>query len=126
MGYYSDVAIAMKKEDALELIQREKAFEYSAIESACKHIIADRVIIFSWSSIKWYEDYEDVGRIERFLNELSSLEKPYKKVIIGEEYEDVEVIDEWVEEDDDTDIVSEAIYPVRYISIEGEIWSEKI
>ena len=67
MGYYSDVAIAVQKKDYIKLRQ-------------------EKYVVLKWQSIKWYNDFEEISLIEKFLKKI-----PHHDFIrIGEEMDDIE------------------------------------
>lgn len=95
MGYYSDVALTLRKEDALELIKQakenEKVWPYMYMA-----YIADQneYVTFYWEWIKWYDDYEGIQFITAFYRNLA--EYSFKR--IGEDNSDIE--EEWNGDDD--------------------------
>ena len=91
MGYYSDVAIAMQKKDYLTLKQAISSLCSAAdlIEAAKKkeiQIDKEKYVVLKWQSIKWYNDFEEISFIEKFLKKI-----PHHDFIrIGEEMDDIE------------------------------------
>ncbi len=87
MGYYSDVALTLRKEDALELIKQakenEKVWPYMYMA-----YIADQneYVTFCWEWIKWYDEFEGIQFITAFYHNLA--EYSFKR--IGEEYSDID------------------------------------
>lgn len=98
MGYYSDVAIAVQKKDYLKLKQAISSLCSAAelknkslnlIEAAKKkeiQIDKEKYVVLKWQSIKWYNDFEEISFIEKFLKKI-----PHHDFIrIGEEMDDIE------------------------------------
>ncbi|MGN0992946.1 MAG: hypothetical protein ACI4PE_03405 [Bacilli bacterium] len=94
MGYRSEVAIAMKKSDYEELVERAKInnrqdvidlIDYGEVRNP-----SDNVVILYWDWVKWYQDNEDVQYIENYLIEIQENGKPYSFVRLGEELSDIE------------------------------------
>lgn len=85
MGYYSDVTIAIKKEeyakhfltDSMPVMLREtsptKGWEY---------------VYWELASIKWYSNYEDVQQVDSFLSQMP--DESYGMIRIGENDDDIE------------------------------------
>ena len=48
------------------------------------------VVVFGWDWIKWYDGYEDVQLINRFLDKLSDRDEDYSFIRIGEDVDDTE------------------------------------
>ena len=87
MGYYSDVALTLRKEDAVELVRKAKVECESAYRtlSAAKIVDHDEYVSFLWYSIKWYH-FDDVVFITNFCHECDD----YSLKRIGEEYSDID------------------------------------
>lgn len=91
MGYYSDVAIAVQKKDYIKLKQAISSLCSAAdlIEAAQKteiQIDKEKYVVLKWQSIKWYNDFEEISLIEKFLKKI-----PHHDFIrIGEEMDDIE------------------------------------
>ena len=118
MGYYSEIAIAVKSEDYYKYfngVEKLKTLlSYAVIKESKKH----NVVIIHFDSIKWYRlDFEDIQLVEDILIQISKEERPYSFVRIGEEYDDIETRDY---EGADGEFLNEYIYPVRYISIAAD------
>lgn len=95
MGYRSEVALTLKKEDGLELIRQAKENEPVRNLMSCANIIdQNEFITFHWKWVKWYGSFEEVRFITRFYQ---NLEK-YSFKRIGEDYNDIE--EEWDGDDD--------------------------
>ena len=88
MGYRSQVAIAMKKEDAKEFL--EKYVKGTDLEGGEVVKELPHVTVITFDDIKWNTWYPNVAEAESFLNELEEKEKYYEFVRIGEDYDDVE------------------------------------
>lgn len=104
MGYRSDVAIAMyaiedKDAPAIKLWIKEN-FPFPDWDDECAKVKwFDRGLVFTVTSVKWYDSYEDVTRmhdaIETFEELFTSDDKDapygaYEFIRIGEDDDDVE------------------------------------
>ena len=120
MGYYSEVKIAMRESDYIELLNR---VDYYTNKDSLSIFVKDmcsaktvvnngqKVVILHWDWVKWYQEFKEVQYIEDYLAELSEQCKPYKFVRIGEESNDIEVLDSWGEDGDDCcDIIRAEVY----------------
>lgn len=104
MGYYSDVALALKG-DTLEKFKNKLAklpeetrkdimplFDY-----ADKHLSEEEAECWFWKDIKWYvgwpKDFPDVDFVDKFLEQADGEEVYF--VRIGEEYDDNEIRGYW-------------------------------
>lgn len=98
MGYYSDVAIAVQKKDYFKLKQEISSLfsdselknkSLNLIEAAQKteiQIDKEKYVVLKWQSIKWFNDFEEISFIEKFLKKI-----PHHDFIrIGEEMDDIE------------------------------------
>ena len=89
MGYRSEVAIAMKKEDAKEFLEnyvKGTKLEGGEVVKELPH-----VTVITFSDIKWNTWYPEVAEAESFLDKLEETEKYYEFVRIGEDFDDVEI-----------------------------------
>lgn len=100
MGYRSDVALCLTSSGvgsfnkALAGI-KASGFrnELQALFDAADSHFADPdtgADLWAWTGIKWYPDYEDVGFIETFLNNLC--DEDYLFIRIGESDDDSEIL----------------------------------
>ena len=90
MGYYSEVALTLKKADALELIRKAKEDESNAqslIAAADNIIDQDQYVTFYWNWVKWSTACSSVQFITDFYHGLD--EYSFKRV--GEDYGDIEI-----------------------------------
>lgn len=120
MGYYSEVKIAMRESDYIELLNRINYYTNKDILSifvkdmcSTKTVInnGQKVVILHWDWVKWYQEFKEVQYIEEYLTELNDQCKPYKFVRIGEGSSDIEVLDSWGEDEDDCcDIIRPEVY----------------
>lgn len=95
MAYFSDVAIAMKKEDFQEMLHSAEKHSNPRIlefitegrENGEKHS-PGKIVVLYWENVKWYEDdikyYPAVFFIEEFLKK-----HPHDIIKSGEDYDDV-------------------------------------
>lgn len=90
MGYYSEVAIALKKQD-WERMKEEaaKSDAFKDIEGGLPKlwnqitVVRDDCVVLWSSGLKWYDDYPDVKFVMTFL---AGVEHEYLR--IGEEFGD--------------------------------------
>lgn len=95
MGYYSDVALTLRKEDATELIKQAKENEKVWPFMCTAHMInQNEYVTLHWEWVKWYDDYEEIQFITAFYRNLD--EYSFKR--IGEDNSDIE--EEWNGDDD--------------------------
>lgn len=97
MGYRSDVALCIKKEDYEVLKTNAEAVEYNILDSAStiRFDDEDGVVAIFWGCVKWYPEYEDVAVVENFIDELYDADKPFTFIRIGEERDDIEERMNW-------------------------------
>jgi hypothetical protein len=119
MGYRSEVAIAMRKEDyeLLKEFDKENKNLIELLEMADKKEY-NGAISLKWEWLKWYPEFSEVQAIEEFLCKLSDEDKPYKFIRIGEEYDDIETENNWGDEEKYGEVVStiyDMIGIIRYI-----------
>ena len=100
MGYRSQVRICMKKV-SFEELKQELMGEYDYLITNLDEYIettgvpysgdkTEEVVVFGWDWIKWYDGYEDVQLINRFLDKLSDRDEDYSFIRIGENFNDTE------------------------------------
>lgn len=90
MDYFSEVALTLKKADALELIRKAKEDESNAqswIAAADSIIDQDQYVTFYWNWVKWDAACSSVQFITDFYHGLD--EYSFKRV--GEDYGDIEI-----------------------------------
>jgi len=87
MGYRSEVAIELAEKEAkiLELLC-EQDEDLKTLVGACDQ--RDGCESLYWGSIKWYEGYKDVDKINTFLENIDP--ESYCLIRLGEEYDDTE------------------------------------
>ena len=99
MGYYSDVALAVRRKDFNRmLLQAKKEPEpdgllrflttYPSVYSDGEQ--DESVIVLYWSCIKWYEGFRDVDYINAWMNGNYDPGFGYAFIRIGESADDVE------------------------------------
>lgn len=120
MGYYSEVKIAMRESDYIELLNRVNYYTNKDVLSifvkdmcSTKTVTnnGQKVVILHWDWVKWYQEFKEVQYIEEYIAELNEQCKPYKFVRIGEDSSDIEVLDSWGEDEDDCcDIIRAEVY----------------
>ena len=107
MGYRSEVALTLTKQDAIRLLDEatnasETSMEFLEYSKLIKH--SDEYVTLYWDWVKWYDGYEDVDFVNAFCSKLLDEDRPYAFKRIGEDNEDYEsffngdyAIDECVE-----------------------------
>ena len=121
MGYRSEVAISMRKED-FELLKEFDKENKNLMELLEVAEIKKSwgVVVVKWDSLKWYPEFLEIQAIEEFLGKLSDEDKPYKFIRIGEYADDTEVEYNYGNEEKYGDIayrVNDMIDVTRYIDI---------
>lgn len=98
MGYCSDLRIILKKKDFEELKEKmnkyykEKDCGYNLFNEEEYLLIIEQNenwVKFGFNGLKWYKQYEDVGMIMNFITS----REEYHYMRLGEEYGDIETID---------------------------------
>ena len=106
MGYYSDIAVVMRKARYTELLKSIDAINDNKLkdnvktlmqsayvdESPCKKWVA-----IKWTNQKWYvHEYPYVGFIDAFFDKLDEEEPQnyYRIIRVGEDYDDIEIFDD--------------------------------
>lgn len=104
MGYYSDVALTLKKADAIELVRQAQENTYAKELFNCVTSIHEDsdYVTFVWNCVKWYSQFDDVQFVTNFYQALGT----YHFQRIGEDLRDIE--EEWNDEDDEDYRVVEA------------------
>lgn len=101
MGYRSDVVLktttegylVMKKlnDSITETVDRPlQGAEISRTESGFYRIL--------FENVKWYDSYKDVQNFIKGIDKLDEQDIPYKFIRIGEEYDDVEVKENYTDD----------------------------
>lgn len=92
MGYYSQVAIAMRNEEYNQLKGGVAANnkDLEGLLNIANKREYDNFIILNWDWIKWYDTFSEIQAIENFFNDLD-IDIPYKIIRLGEDYDDTEV-----------------------------------
>lgn len=98
MGYRSDIYLKTTKAGYLkmrDLIRRKSQIAYELFIASDKMTIeksgGSEYINMKWEYLKWYNEYEDVGTINRAINEIKE-EEPLHFIRIGEDMTDIEEI----------------------------------
>ena len=100
MGYYSDVAIGMSKEDGVRFLaeQTKGMRDEPWLIEAMKTYNYEDCFVAAWFSVKWYDNSPAVQWVNQFLQDLEDEEKPVAYVRVGEALDDNE---EWFSYDDE-------------------------
>lgn len=117
MGYHSDVSINILKKDYEDLKARvENASDIvkNLFKYATKRI-GDEQVVLTFSSVKWYDGYEDVDFFMSYIDELSEKEHPYRYIILGEDSEDIQIEEG---SDEEGNYPCDAIYVIKEIGYE--------
>ena len=96
MGYRSDVALAVAPSEAILLKELSDCNEElkSLLDYAeeCDNWPPDEgddyPTKFKWEGAKWYDNFPDVGALQRFMANIG--EENYRFLRIGEQYNDIE------------------------------------
>lgn len=125
MGYYSEVAITLYKDDFEALVKRaaeECEHSLNLIRNATLYKDEDNeTVSMTWNSVKWYEGFRSVDFIMSFIRS-DDMEYQFKR--IGEETGDIEE-----EYNDENWVLGEATSVCCYISMEAagtEVNSESL
>lgn len=96
MGYYSDVALTLKKADAIELVRQAQENTYAKdLFDLVKSIHeGSDYVTFVWNCVKWYSQLDGVQFVTDFYQALGT----YHFQRIGEDLTDIE--EDWNGEDD--------------------------
>lgn len=92
MGYRSEVALAIRKSHEKEMIADPNIVK--ALGWADERIETADALLFIWSWIKWYEDYDEVASVMKFLNKIEEYDD-FLFLRLGEGDEDVETHGGW-------------------------------
>lgn len=116
MGYRSDVTITLYKQDFETLVRQASENANGALDlikyaSLYKNEASDIVTLF-WKSIKFYDGYNDVDFVTRYIQGIS-----YSMKIIGEETTDI--TEEY--HNDSFGNLGDATYIERYIDINMDL-----
>ena len=93
MGYRSDVALAMSREDHARLVQScVPPGDLDALLFLTPEDEGDNedAVLLHWESVKWYDDDPLIVKIAAFISDLD--EETFGFVRVGEEFDDTETI----------------------------------
>ena len=115
MGYYSEVAITLYKEDFEALVEEAANRENVALNLIKNSLLCENkksnIITIYWNSIKWYENYDDVRFIMSFIE---NNDTQYHFIRTGESSGDIEE-----ESNDKCDVLCDSIYIETFINVEN-------
>lgn len=121
MGYRSDVAIALRREDMVDLLKRAEALDRDAFGILLRgeHIMSDsgRYVVWHQRWIKWYEDYEAI----RFIMSIVRGYDCYAFKRIGEDFDDIETENGYSDDNADGFVLDELIDINRSFDISGDM-----
>lgn len=101
MGYRSQVQCKTTSEGYTIMCQRDakvKEYDHKMLSYADVDVSSAGNYLISWDWVKWYPSYESVSRFMNTLDYLDSLDIPYKFIRIGEEESDIEVKENYVDD----------------------------
>lgn len=101
MGYRSQVALKTTTEGYLLFKKFNDSIEKAEDQPLCGMTIqrtASGFYKISHDEIKWYDSFSDVANFMEMLNRFDHLGIPYKFIRIGEDYEDIDVRENWVDD----------------------------
>lgn len=93
MGYRSEVTLALKPAAvALFSTLRTRNGFASLLDEADVGEHNDGTESYSWSSIKWYDSYEEISAINRLMDRMdeNGMEDEYRFVRVGEDDSDID------------------------------------
>lgn len=93
MGYRSDVALALSREDHAKLKKACVApGDLDALLFLTPNDEADNedVVVLHWENVKWYDDDPLIGGIASFISDLD--EEAFGFVRIGEDFDDTAIL----------------------------------
>lgn len=93
MGYRSDVALALSREDHEKLVKAcVPPGDLDALLFLTPNDEDDKedFVILHWESVKWYDDYPLIEKIASFICDLD--DAAFGFVRIGDEYDDIETL----------------------------------
>lgn len=119
MGYYSEVAIVMYKENLKALIEEAQSKQNHDVIDLIKGAELygnngddeNGVATLRWDYVKWYDSFPNVRFIMDFIQ---GADRQYRFVRIGEEDGDIEI-----QENDERGRLYEYASPCSYIELEG-------
>lgn len=125
MGYYSQVAIAMRKEEFNTLKN-----EYEPDNQDLKTLLRvanvkehSDFVTLEWDWIKWYDTFPEIQAVRKFLRSLD-VDIPYKFIRIGEDLEDFEIFGNDGSREkygDVVDKIDECMYLYRNIEFNNDV-----
>lgn len=90
MGYRSQVAFGLSKKAFITYGDKIK----EAVEDCCEVLESNEGYVFTWESVKWYRDYDDVKIIKQVMDDIDANstdeDEFYGFLRIGEDSDDVE------------------------------------
>lgn len=117
MGYYSEVAIVLYKDDLKKLIEEAYLEQNHDVINLIKgaELYNDNdesgVVTLRWDYIKWYDSFPNIRFVMDFIQ---NEDRQYRFVRIGEEEGDIET-----QENDDKGVFYEYASACSYIELEG-------
>ena len=99
MGYYSDVALCLKKngmgqlKSALVQAERNNPENFAAIKmliggEPSKIDEGSGSVVFLWEGEKWYEEFAEMAFVAKLMDSLPS--EDFLFIRLGEDYDDIE------------------------------------
>ena len=119
MGYCSEVAIVIKKEDYENHFKGVE--QLKDLLEIGKIITREDLVIIHWDWIKWYDSFPEIQLVNQILDYMENQENhPYSFTRIGEEDGDIET---QYYAGKNEEYLCEYNYPVTYIDIPHD-WEE--
>ena len=98
MGYYSNVALAIRKTDYQRMLKELEESNFNlSVKKQVAHFLErgtmevptcksdEDYMYMTWLDEKWYDEFEEVAFVKKFLESV----KDYDLIIIGEDIDDI-------------------------------------
>ena len=125
MGYYSQVAIAMRKEE-FNTLKNECEPNNHDLETLLRLANVKEhsdFVTLEWNWIKWYDTFPEIRAINEFLWNLDA-DIPYKFIRIGEDFEDTVMLGNYGSREkygDVVDKIDECMYLYRDVEFNDDV-----
>jgi hypothetical protein len=88
MGYRSDISFVVKRSAFADMWRQDADAMIKVTDYACTILKKDDAVLVLWSSVKWYDSYDEIGKFERLVSNLDS--DDYHFLRLGESNDDAE------------------------------------
>lgn len=119
MGYRSQVKYVIRFKDSIQIDNFKELVKHKADDAMTQALEELRVfnnnLYAEFDDVKWYDSYEGVQahhKLMEFAREAFADDAAWRFVRIGEEYNDIEILD-----DDPMGDLYDVIYPIRSIEL---------